>query len=166
MNNASIKEVFNELVTQVQYLIDGQISLNDLVHTKQINSLGTVYKDDNFYMNVFIKKLTNQGISPQVGDKLSYLVVDRESATILGEKMILLEHYLTQNNHPEPLDYLHYIDRLSPINKLFKDNFADIPNDIWFQKNSHHKKIYLNDPIKLIRQYYETHGTLDGLKSN
>jgi DNA polymerase elongation subunit (family B) len=149
-NNASITECFNTLVTQVQYLIDGQISYNDLVHTKTVGT----YQNENFFMNIFVNNLDNQGQHPQVGNKLTYLVIDKNS-TLLGEKLILLEHY-----NAEPLDYDHYIGRLAPINKLFKDNFTEIPKDVWYRKNSHHKKIYLDEPIKFIKEYYESTKTL------
>jgi DNA polymerase delta subunit 1 len=82
-----------------------------------VRQLGSYYKNENYFMNVFGKKLKSLGHLVTPGDRLEYLII-KNNEELLGNRMITYDMYLEGGYD---LDTLYYLEHMlkSPIDQLF-----------------------------------------------
>jgi DNA polymerase elongation subunit (family B) len=154
MNNKGLDEAIYVLCDAIQSLLDNKVSYEDLV---MIRELGADYKSDSFFMKVFSDELKKAGKIVNPGDRLSFVIVDDPTATLLGHKMRLAEQYFERSKSPNPerIDYNYYIEKIlmNSINQLFevgfKNEIAQLP-DVVYRPSNRHKPIHLDKPVQII----------------
>lgn len=154
MNKESLDTAINVLVDSIQELLDGRVPFEDLII---IRGLGANYKSNSYFMKVFSDELKKAGKIVNPGDRLDFVIVEDENATLLGHKMRLAEQYRDSLNTPTPLriDYNYYIEKvlMNPINQLFevgfKDDIAKLQH-VSYRPTNRHKPRYLDQPVEII----------------
>lgn len=110
MINATLSEVLDLVNEEILALVRGEVPWQKL---SIIRTLGSDYKNEGYFMNVFSKELDKIGKPMEPGSRLEYVVVECESK-ILGEKMRLVDTYLERRGTPqaEQIDSVYYIERM------------------------------------------------------
>lgn len=166
INGKSIKEVFAELAMTIQNLLDGNITYSDLVIRRRIHSR-ICFMSENYCMKIFIEKYGRTFDD----DIVKFIVVDIPNEQLLGNRMIPFENYMQSldTDNPYCINYKFYIDKqLYPIEKLFKVGFKtnipqNIPRNISYQRNKHSRRIFLNEPVKLILSHLSNYSSLNNI---
>lgn len=159
MNRGSLDEAINILVDAIQSLLDGKVSYEDLT---VIRELGSNYKSNSFFMKVFSDYLKKTGKIVLPGDRLDFVIIKDETATLLGHKMRLTEQYVEKigRENEEKIDYNYYIEKvlMNPINQLFAVGFKDEIDKlrcISYKPTNRHKEIHMDKPVQIILKMME-----------
>lgn len=147
-------QAFDILIDAVIKLLDNQIDPQHLICIRQ---LGSDYKSPSFFMKVFSDELKKAGKLVSPGDRLDFVIVRDESATLLGHKMKLYEQYTESLDSPTPyiIDHDYYLEKalMNPINQLFSVGFKktiDKLSAVAYKAPRARKPIFLDEPMKLI----------------
>lgn len=121
-------------------------------------SVGSAYKSESQFMNVFAKELKRQGHPVVTGERLDYVLVrtrnfqenhgKKEFKELKGYKMRIPSMYLEKAGE-EPLDYLLYMEKglVKANEQLFSIAYAK-EIDVWVQKSKKvEAEIDLKTPI-------------------
>jgi len=114
MNKNDLKSSMDLLLSTVSSLLKGNIPLAKLEIVRQ---LGSNYKSDNFYMNVFAMELAKIEYPVKPGDRLGYVIL-RNGEEKLGKKMKLTElvelkpRIPIRNKNYDEIDYIYYLDHI------------------------------------------------------
>lgn len=104
------------LILGIRNLYSGEISLEDLVMTK---NMGSGYKNDNAPMKMFADNMLSnykQAVNP--GERHKFLVVDNLNSKKVGQKMMLLSVYQAMSESKRSaLDFNYYFVNLM-LNKM------------------------------------------------
>ncbi len=101
------------LVNHVLELMSGKYTARDLV---KITELGSDYKLESYYMNVFSKNLKKWGKPVRPGDRIEYVIVKTEeeirdkTTAKVGDKCREIEMWEEDENR-EQLDYQYYVEK-------------------------------------------------------
>jgi hypothetical protein len=162
MFDKSFEHTMNIIDRAIDKMMTRRVPFNDMIITK---SIGSNYKPNSTYpLKIFMDELRKQGHVVQAGDRLDYVFVrDSEGREKQGYKMRLVEMFW-QNSHVEPLDYLHYIEKIlkNPVEQIFylayKDQIDPIEERCKPIKKKRGKvytylnKEYIKMKVKLINQ--------------
>lgn len=175
-----LQEAYSELLFNVMMRESMTSSLNmiykaaDDIYNEKIDvkgilivrQLGSYYKNENYFMNVFSKKLKSLGHLVSPGDRLEYLII-QSNEELLGNKMVTYEMYMEGGYK---LDSLYYLDHMlkNPIDQLFsighKDellNYEDIGFGVKKQK---YKFLGIKKPIQMIIGALKNGATMEQIK--
>lgn len=156
-SQATITEIFETLVIRIYELVTDQIPLSALIQTHRVG-LAHQYISDTFYMKLFTDRLRTQG--HPVGDTVSFLVINN-SSHFLGNHMILPEEFDPIHHI---LDYNYYVKSFgTELDRLCLNFFPVVSNLDMFRQIIDQQTIYINEPIRLIRNYYRCYGNLETL---
>lgn len=111
------------LATQVKSLLHGKYEARSLT---KITELGSDYKEENYYMNVFANNLKKWGKPIRPGDRIEYIIVKthREIKEKVEEKVGMKCREIEmweQDENQEPLDYQYYAEK--GLQKQYDDLF-------------------------------------------
>ena len=129
-----------------------------------VRQLSACYKNENYFMNVFAKKLKALGHLVTAGDRMEYLITKNPEEKLLGNKLVTLDMF--QEGGYE-LDVLYYLDHClkNPIDQLFSVGHKEALkeySDIGFQTKR--KLISLATPIAMIVEAFKNGATLEDVK--
>jgi DNA polymerase elongation subunit (family B) len=128
-----------------------------------VRQLGAYYKNENYFMNVFAKKLKALGHLVTPGDRLEYLII-KSDETLLGNRMITYDMYMEGGYK---LDTLYYLDHMlkNPIDQLFsvghKEELSHY-EDLGFQTKR--KFMSIKKPIAMVIEAFKHSATLEQIK--
>lgn len=169
LNKGNIYEALCVLVDAVQNLLDGKIPIK---HLSIVKGLNANYKSESAQMKVFADELKKAGKIVNPGDRLEFIIVESPQASLIGQKMRLLEQHA---ENPENIDYTYYIAKaiMNPINQLFEVGFKDVIaklQHVYYKPNTRSKEIRLDKPVliilKMIQNKYNFHELKTGVKIN
>jgi DNA polymerase elongation subunit (family B) len=156
-SGTTITEIFETLMIRIYELVTDQIPLSALIQTHRVGERHQ-YISDTFYMKLFTDRLRNQGYS--IADTVSFLVINN-SSPLFGDKLILPEEFDPMHH---VLDYNYYIKSFPPeIDRLCLYFFPVVSDLNMLRQIIDDKTIYINEPIRLIRNYYRSCGNLETL---
>lgn len=154
--------VLDYLIRRIVSLIEGNVNARDLTIVKK---LGSEYKDENSFMNLFSKNLEKRGKPVKASERLEYLQIKKKNPEDkLGDSAILWDEYVELSKKETiELDIGYYIKTLiSPIDQIFDICFREKYKEryIYEPSNRRLKNVALNEPIKLINLIFN-----DSMKS-
>lgn len=161
-----MNDALKVLVSQVCKLLTDGFEAKDL---SKVTELGSEYKQENYFMNVFGNNLIKWGKQVRAGDRLEYIIVktwneiNNNVVEKIGTKCRDLEMWLDDENR-EPIDYEYYIEKgiQTQYDDLFNVGYNKITGhelfkDIGYKpkfgkngKNSQKHFIHFSSPIKMI----------------
>ena len=166
----NIIESLTFLFNEINKILNGEnVDINDFVSTKK---LGSHYKSENSAMKLFYNRLCNDGKYVTPGERLSFLISDREGK--LGEKYVLLEEYYEEGSNIK-IDFMYYLEKLikNPIDQLLYivyKNDLDKLKEISIKLNEKGKPIDITNPLKMyltmIKYDFETNDLIEIIKKN
>jgi len=162
MFDKPLPHTMNIIDNAIENMMTRHVPFAKMVITKAI---GRNYKPNSTYpLKIFMDELRKRGHVVQAGDRLDYVFVeDAQGRDKQGYRMRLVEMFW-QNVHEEPLDYIHYIEKIlkNPIEQIFylayKDQIDEVAERCKPEKRKRGKiytylsKEYINTRVKLIRQ--------------
>jgi DNA polymerase elongation subunit (family B) len=130
-----------------------------------VRQLGASYKNENYFMNVFAKKLKSLGHLVMPGDRLEYLIIKNEQEDLLGNKMVTYDMYMEGGYK---LDTLYYLDHMlkNPIDQLFSVGHKDALvnyEDIGYQTKR--KFLSVKKPIAMIIEALKGNATMEEVRN-
>jgi DNA polymerase elongation subunit (family B) len=153
---SSLKMIYNS----VEDLMLLKLDLKGILIVRQLSAF---YKNENYFLNVFAKRLKSLGHLVTAGDRLEYLIIKSEEK-LLGNRLVT--HEMFQEGGYE-LDVLYYLDHSmkNPIDQLFsvghKDELKEF-SDIGFQTKR--KLIPLSTPIAMMVEAFKNNVKLEDVK--
>lgn len=110
----------------LERIVKGDIDISRLVLSKTLRSS---YKDPSKIAHKVLAdriKERDPGNAPQTNDRLPYVYIKNENATLQGDKIETIE-YIKENNIE--IDYLHYITNqiMKPILQLYELSIESLP---------------------------------------
>lgn len=133
--------IFIEHTVDMLYSLGKNISdfLSDRFNVKdlcRVTELGSDYKQEGYFMNVFANYLTNQGMPVKPGDRLEYIIVRTKNEVennITENVGLKCREYSMWEQDPnkEPIDYSYYIEKglQEQFDCLFGVGNMDVIND-------------------------------------
>lgn len=126
LNKCSFSETLNALESNIQNLLDGNVSITDLTIRK---TLRENYMSDKYYLKIFSDNLKKNGKIINPGDIVNYVIIQDSTTHGLGNKMRLVDDYLLNEgtNDAEVIDFNYYIKKelMRPIKQLFDIAFPN-----------------------------------------
>ncbi len=129
-------------------LLNGEVPMEDLII---IRKMGAVYKNNNFFMKVFADRMKALGRPIEPGERIGYIIVKKENAKLLGERMITDEMYRetlgTENEYQ--IDYEYYLEKglQSHVDQIISIVYADDLKHIDYKANNRCKVVYFSEPV-------------------
>jgi DNA polymerase elongation subunit (family B) len=176
-NSQFVNNIYNDLVNKVIFLkhtveILYSLSkyvcdfLSDKFNSKdlcRVTKLGSDYKLDNYFMNVFANYLSDHGMPVKAGDHLEYLIVKTKNEILTGKdenvgfKCREYSMWLLDQER-ESIDYAYYIehglqkqyDELFCIGSINIVNDPNLINLVYKPQFSKCHPVHFKDPIKMI----------------
>jgi DNA polymerase elongation subunit (family B) len=140
--------------------------LNDKFEAKnlaKVTELGSDYKEENYYMNVFAKNLIMWGKPVKPGDRLEYIIVKTQEELATGKEisvgMKCRELTMWQENpNREIIDYEYYIEKglQTQYDDLFDVGYHDITSDKRFEYVGYQPQfsrchfVHFKEPVRMI----------------
>jgi DNA polymerase elongation subunit (family B) len=153
MNEGTFKQAFIILMDTIIQLKENKV---DHMLLKSSRALGAHYKSESNFMHIFANELRKMGKLVNPGDRLEFLVIEKEGNPLVGYKMVLLCDYIDslKTDTPMKLDYIHYIQKVlkNPIDQLFEIGFGVYLNkfkNITYTPARKRNPIYLSNPCKM-----------------
>lgn len=130
-------DVFECIRERMMQLITRNVPYEDLLVARK---MGSSYKEEHYFMNVFSQELKRLGKPAEAGERLEYLIVkvseeaereytERDGKVYTGHKMRLPETFVErlESDKPEPIDAIYYIDHLlkGHVEQIFEVAFRD-----------------------------------------
>ncbi len=159
INRRPMQETLDCIVEHVEKLRRGKVDWKDLV---MIKGLGSAYKQENYFMNVFAQELRKIGKPAQPGDRLEFVIVKTRAEieagksgttikVLLGKKMRLPETYTDHlgKSDEEPIDYEYYIEKLlmNIIEQLWRVGYKQELTDLVHRND-------IQDHLRIINSVY------------
>jgi DNA polymerase elongation subunit (family B) len=144
----------------VEDLILLKLDLKGIVIVRQLSGF---YKNENYFLNVFSKRLKSLGHLVNAGDRIEYLII-KSDEKLLGNRLVTLEMF--QEGGYE-LDTLYYLDHSlkNAIDQLFSiGHMEELKNysDLGFQTKR--KLIPVSTPIAMIVEAFKNGVKLEEVK--
>jgi DNA polymerase elongation subunit (family B) len=129
-----------------------------------VRQLSAFYKNENYFMSVFSKRLKSLGHLVTAGDRLEYLIIKNPQEKLLGNRMVTYEMFLDGSYE---LDVLYYLDHnlKNAIDQLFSIGHMQELNtfqDIGFQTKR--KFVSVKTPIAMMVEAFKNGVTLEEVK--
>lgn len=170
-------DMLRSLTRNVYNFLDDKFEPKDLC---RVTELGSDYKPDNYFMNVFANYLTSKGMPVKAGDRLEYLIVrtkyeiETRTTQLVGQKCREFSMWEADPER-EPIDYGYYIEKgiQEQFDFLFQVGNINIINDTKLSDvgykpqfsykrngeleigNSRRKFIHFSTPVLMISSLYE-----------
>lgn len=154
---SSLKMIY----TAVEDMMLLKLDLKGIVIVRQLSAF---YKNENYFLNVFAKRLKSLGHLVSAGDRLEYLIIKNPEEKLLGNRMVTLDMFLEGGYE---LDTLYYLDHnlKNPIDQLFsvghKEELKEY-EDFGFQTKR--KFMCVNKPIAMIIEAFKNGAKLENVK--
>ena len=148
------------IYTAVDNMMSGNFDVKGIVIVRQLSAF---YKNENYFLNVFAKRLKSLGHLVNAGDRLEYLIV-KSDQKLLGDRMVTLEMFLDGGYE---LDTLYYLDHnfKNPIDQLFSvGHKEDLKEYQEFGFRTKRKLIPVATPIAMIIESFKNNATLNDVK--
>ena len=153
MDGGTFKDAIVVLIDNILRLVNNEVPYLELKSTRE---LGANYKQASNFMKVFSDELRKQNKFVNPGDRLEFLVIDKETE-LLGQKMVLLSDYkeALKTDTPFKLDIYHYIEKVlqNPIDQLFLIGFGPYIESnlkhIKFKPKNKREPFYLDTPAEM-----------------
>jgi DNA polymerase elongation subunit (family B) len=128
-----------------------------------VRQLSAFYKNENYFLNVFAKRLKSLGHLVTAGDRLEYLII-KSDEKLLGNRMVTLDMFMDGGYE---LDTLYYLDHnlKNPIDQLFSVGHKEELSDYWdcgFQTKR--KFLCVSKPIAMTIEAFKNGSNLNELK--
>ena len=128
-----------------------------------VRQLSAFYKNENYFLNVFAKRLKSLGHLVTAGDRLEYLII-KSDEKLLGNRMVTLDMFMDGGYE---LDTLYYLDHnlKNPIDQLFSVGHKEELSDYWdcgFQTKR--KFMSVSKPIAMTIEAFKNGSNLNELK--
>lgn len=152
---------FEKIANAVLKIANNQVEVEKLTI---VRGLGANYAKDNYFMKVFADRLTKDGKIVNPGDRLEYVIIKDEKLEKVSHRMRLLEEYYEMGDNAS-IDSEYYITKslMNPLDQLigvgFMDKLRDY-QDLFFVSPKSGKKIYLNEPVKLLSKFLRMSGNV------
>jgi len=182
MERKDIVGAYTILVKAIIELISGKVDVEQ--NLVIIRELGSEYKQESYFLNVFAEELRKLGKPANPGDRLEYLIVKKkdengQEETILGKKMMSLDMWKELEVKPE-IDYMYYIEHMlmNVLDKLFSVGYTheiNVLNKFGYQPNNRQCKFHpVSAPVDMMAKMmsdflvsgYNLQQISDYLKSN
>jgi DNA polymerase delta subunit 1 len=159
LSEGDLESSLDILTESAEKLIAGEVPVRELV---AIRELGSNYKQEEFFMNVFSKSLLSQGVLVAPGDRLGFVIVESppppDKKDLLGYKMRLIEKY-EESEVKEPISISYYLEKIltNPIDQLIGiGHRLELLNmfHVSYLPPRKRKCIYLEEPMKMIYHMY------------
>jgi DNA polymerase elongation subunit (family B) len=153
---SSLKMIY----TAVEDMMLLKLDLKGIVIVRQLSAF---YKNENYFLNVFSKKLKSLGHLVNAGDRIEYLII-KSDEKLLGNRLVTLEMF--QEGGYE-LDVLYYLDHSlkNPIDQLFsighKEELSEYKD---FGFRTRRKLISVSTPIAMMVEAFKNGAKLDDVK--
>ena len=154
---SSLKMIYSA----VEDLMLLRLDLKGIVIVRQLSAF---YKNENYFLNVFSKRLKSLGHLVNAGDRLEYLIIKNPEEKLLGNKMVTLDMF--QEGGYE-LDTLYYLDHnlKNPIDQLFsighKEELKEYQD---FGFRTKRKLIPVSTPIAMFVEAFKHNAKLEDVK--
>lgn len=177
-NSVFAMNVYQDLADRVVFLVDIVSSLNSLRgHVEKlltdgydgreltkVTELGSEYKAENYYMDVFSKNLAEWGKPVKPGDRIEYLIVrtweEVENPKLklnVGHKCREIEMWEEDDNR-ERIDYEYYVEKglQTQYDDLFSVGYKKITEDPIMKDKGYKPKfsnchfVHMRNPIKML----------------
>lgn len=134
----------------LERIVKGDIDISRLVLSKTLRSS---YKDPSKIAHKVLAdriKERDPGNAPQTNDRLPYVYIKNENATLQGDKIETIE-YINENNIE--IDYLHYITNqiMKPVLQLYELSMESLPE---YNKSSSYWQ-ELDEQLKKEKEIYQ-----------
>jgi DNA polymerase elongation subunit (family B) len=153
---SSLKMIY----TTVEEMMLLKLDLKGILIVRQLSSF---YKNENYFLNVFAKRLKSLGHLVTAGDRLEYLII-KSDEKLLGNRLVTYEMFLDGGYE---LDVLYYLDHnlKNPIDQLFsighKEELKEY-QDLGFQTKR--KLVPMSTPIAMIVEAFKNDVKLEDVK--
>jgi len=136
------------LFDRIFKLLRGDVPAEDLVI---IRKMGTVYKNNRYFMKVFSDKMKATGRPIESGERIGYLVIKNESEKLLGGRMVTYEMYKeslgTESQYE--IDYKYYLEKqlLLHIDQVISIVYGKELDHIDYKASNRCKTVYFSEPV-------------------
>lgn len=170
-------DMLKSLTRNVFNFLDDKFESKDLC---RVTELGSEYKQDNYFMNVFANYLASKGMPVKAGDRIEYLIVrtkyeiETRTTQLVGQKCREFSMWEADPER-ESIDYGYYIEKgiQEQFDFLFQVGNMNVINDprlvgVGYQPqfsykrngeleigNSRRKFIHFSSPVLMISSLYE-----------
>jgi DNA polymerase elongation subunit (family B) len=155
---SSLKMIYDS----VEELMLLKLDLKGILIVRQLSGF---YKNENYFLNVFAKRLKSLGQLVNAGDRLEYLIIKNPDEKLLGNRLVTYEMFLEGGYE---LDVLYYLDHSlkNPIDQLFsvghKEELKEYL-DSGFQTKR--KLIPLSTPIAMMVEAFKNNSKIEDVKN-
>lgn len=151
LRRGELCEAIDVLVSSVQDLLNGKISYEDLIITKEFKDN---YRSNNSHVKIFVGKLRKDGKIVNPGDHLEFIVIENKN-------LVSIEEYL---ENKDKIDYQYYLEELmGPIDQLFQVGFREAIDKLQFFKYEPNG-VLLDHPLQTILNMIEKGDDLEEFK--
>lgn len=168
-----VGEALSYLVERVEEFMYGDIDYHDLI---TVRSIGSHYKDQNYFMKLFADRLNRMGTPVRPGERIGYLVVKGQNdmeKKYVGNRMVTPEMYRASKYDSKPfeIDRLYYLEKqfMNSLDQLFSAGYKDkiekyMP--IQFKKKAARKYRDISHPVELMVYLISNGRSLNELKES
>lgn len=157
LGDYSFYDTMAYLIDQIKKLLSGDVDYNNLV---MVRGVGATYKNDKYFMKMFVDNLRNSGTPVKAGERLGYIVTqatNSDQEKYVGNRMMLPKTYeeLRYMGNAPAIDYMYYLENQS-MNKLDPLFFAGFRKSlskyqyIKCRPTTRHKNVDITTPLKMI----------------
>jgi DNA polymerase elongation subunit (family B) len=164
LHNVMIRETMLSSLKMIYQAVEDLILLKlDVKGIVIVRQLSASYKNENYFLNVFAKRLKTLGHLVTAGDRLEYLII-KSDEKLLGNRMVTLDMFMEGGYE---LDTLYYLDHnlKNPIDQLFsvghREELMDYM-DLGFQTKR--KFMSVCKPIAMIIEAFKNEFKLEDVK--
>lgn len=172
-------EVMTYMVERVKLILSGKLDIKQFISTKSVSGN---YKLATYPMKLFTDRLTAEGNHAEPGERLSYVVVDKdlsgrdEKKSYLGNKMMLTSTYMKQRAEgiAPSIDYTYYIEKVfqSHANQVMsiagtkETNFLISLNKTGLKsrRTTRCNWIHMDKPVSQLLTRYQQNSNLEDLE--
>lgn len=170
MTRKPFEDVISYLTDSLSDLVEGKVSYENFVITR---SLRDNYKSKTYFMKVFSDVLSSLGTPAQPGERLPYVIYENPQASNMGQRMMLLDRYLSLQDDPNPpkIDYIYYVEKILtlPVDQLINAAFSeDIKklDTIKYQRTKRHKALGMDSFIAVAVQMIKDDYKVETLRNS
>jgi DNA polymerase elongation subunit (family B) len=161
MTRQTMMSSLRMIYTAVEDMILLKLDVKGIVIVRQLSAF---YKNENYFLNVFAKRLKSLGHLVTAGDRLEYLIIKNPEEKLLGNRMVTLDMFLEGGYE---LDTLYYLDHnlKNPIDQLFSvGHKEDLKEYEDFGFRTKRKFMCVSKPITMMIEAFKNNAKLEDVK--
>lgn len=161
MTRQTMMSSLKMIYTAVEDMMLLKLDVKGIVIVRQLSAF---YKNENYFLNVFAKRLKSLGHLVTAGDRLEYLIIKNPEEKLLGNRMVTLDMFLEGGYE---LDTLYYLDHnlKNPIDQLFSvGHMEELKEYEDFGFRTKRKFMCVSKPIAMIIEAFKNSAKLEDVK--